>query len=80
MAVSADSMTASLPSKMALATSLASARVGRGFALFTIFFVASVIGGLLLMFAIFVLRETIYALKDLATKPTKGDQENQAGN
>jgi hypothetical protein len=56
------------------------ARVGRGFALFTIFVVASVIGALLLIFAVFVLRETIYALEDLATKRTKGDQENQAGN
>ena len=33
LAVSAESMTASVPSKMALATSLASARVGRGFSI-----------------------------------------------
>ena len=33
LAVSAESMTASVPSKTALATSLASARVGRGFSI-----------------------------------------------
>ena len=33
LAVSAESMTASVPSKMALATSVASARVGRGFSI-----------------------------------------------
>ena len=46
MAVSAESMTASVPSKMALATSLASARVGRGFSIIDSSIWVAVITGL----------------------------------
>ena len=46
LAVSAESMTASVPSKIALATSLASARVGRGFSIIDSSICVAVITGL----------------------------------
>jgi hypothetical protein len=53
------------------------ARVARGFALFTIFFVACVIVGLLAILTALVLREAIYALKDRAKKQANEDQKSQ---